>query len=147
MLVVMHPVLQLFVFWASAFATLCISVVLLKIYSDFIDSDMTLNGMRAELVTAGAASLVEAGSVWTVLAFIPSAVRALILPVLIVGLIYKLTHVETWSRYDVLLLLGFQAVIAGSAAALVLGHFLTAFALVGGLAVCLVIMAAVVRSL
>jgi hypothetical protein len=143
----MHTLLQLLVFWTSAFATLCISVVLLDIYSDLIDSDMTLNGIRAELVTAGAASLVEAGSVWTVLTFIPSAARALILPALIVGLIYKLTHLETWTRYDVLLLLGFQAVIAGSAGALVFGHFLTAFALVGAMAVCLTIMAAIIKTL
>jgi len=81
----MHPALQLLVFWASAFVTLYISVVLLNIYADFIDSDMTLNGIRAELLTAGAASLVEAGSVWTVLTFIPSAARAVILPVLILG--------------------------------------------------------------
>jgi hypothetical protein len=142
----MHPAFQLLLFWASAFATLSIAVVLLNIYSDVIDSDMTLNSVRAELVTAVAASLVEAGSVWAVLTFIPSAVRALVVPALVVGLIYKLTHVETWSRYDVLLLMGFQAVLAGSAAALVLGHFLTAFALVAALALCLAIMAAIVRS-
>jgi hypothetical protein len=108
---------------------------------------ITLNSVRAELVTAGAASLVEAGSVWVVLTFIPSAGRALIIPALIVGLIYKLTHLETWSRYDVLLLMGFQVVIAGSAAALVFGHFLTALALVGALTICLAIMAAIMRSL
>jgi hypothetical protein len=143
----MHIMLQLLLFWALAFGTLCVALVLTNIYSSVIDSDLSLHSIGKEGVIAGIASLVEAASVWAVLAFLPAASRALIIPALVVALIYKVSHLEDWSRYDIFLLMGFQAVIACSGAALFSGHFQLAIAIVGAFAVCLTIIAVMIRSL
>lgn len=119
----MHTALHLFGFWAAAFATLGAALVLLNIFDGIIGNDLILRTVGQEAVIAGIASLVEGGSLWLVVTFVPGGGRALIVPVLIVGLIYKIGHLEDWSRYDVLMLMMFQAVIAGCALALVFGQF------------------------
>lgn len=143
----MHAVMQLLMFWSLAFISLCIAITLLNVYSNVIDSDFSLHSLGKEIAIAGTASLVEAASVWAVLSFVPSASRALILPAVVVALIYKISHYEDWSRYDVLLLLLFQVVITCSGVALFTGHFATAIFLIGGVAIFLGIMAAIIRSL
>jgi hypothetical protein len=143
----MHAVLQLLLFWALAFVSLCMAVALLNVYSNVIDSDLTLHSAGKEAAIAGTASLIEAASLWAVLTFIPNAARALIIPALIVALIYKVSHLEDWSRYDLFLLLLFQLVIGCSGAAVFSGHVQLAIAIVGVCAVCLTIMAGIIRSL
>jgi hypothetical protein len=119
----MHAVLQLVLFWTLAFTTLVVALVLLNVYYAFIGNDLTLRSVGQEAFIAAVASLVEAGSIWLVFSFTPAAARALFIPALIVAIIYKCAHLEDWSRYDILLFLVFQIVIAWSVALLFSGNF------------------------
>jgi hypothetical protein len=110
----MHQAIQFCVFWALAFATLGLALVLLNVYYSAIGNDMVLRSIGQEAAIACMASLAEAAGLWMVARFGPGWVRALFVPALIVGVIYKAAHLEDWSRYDVALLLVFQVVIAGS---------------------------------
>jgi hypothetical protein len=122
----MHAAIVLAVFWALAFATLCAAVYLLALFDGLIENDLELHSLGKEAAIAGMASFIEAVSIWLILLFVPGALRAMIFPALIVALIYKVAHLEDWSRYDILLLLIFQVVIGCLGASLVTGHFGTA---------------------
>jgi len=143
----MHATIQLVAYWAVAFLTLGLAVVLLNIYFGIIGNDLELRSVGAEAAIVGVASLVEAASFWVVISFIPLAARALVVPVIIVALIYKIAHLEDWSRYDVFMLLIFQGVIGCFGVSLIFGHFQTAVIILGGFAVVLVIIASVAKSL
>lgn len=143
----MHAAIQLFAYWAISFLTLGIAVAFLNFFSGLIGNDLVLRSFGAEAAVAGAASLVEAASIWLVASFVPSAARALIIPALIVALLYKMTHLEDWSRYDVLMLLGCQIVIAWFGVSLAFGHFQTAIIILAGFAVVLAVFASFARSL
>src|SRR2546428_35130 len=127
----MHSAIQLFVFWALAFVTLSAALALLNIYYGLIGSDLTLRSLGQEAVLAGIASMIEGASVWLVVSLVPAAIRALFIPALVVAIIYKISHLEDWSRYDILLLLLFQVVIGCSGALLFFGHFQTALIILG----------------
>jgi hypothetical protein len=118
----MHTAMHLFLFWGIGFATLLIALLLTNIYCTLIANDLTLRSTGQEAVIAAIASLVEGGSVWAVLAYAPGAGRALFIPALVVAIIYKCSHLEDWSYYDVSLLLAFQLIIAWSGALLLSGH-------------------------
>jgi hypothetical protein len=143
----MHTAIQLVGFWAVAFLTLCVALVLLNIFDGIIGNDLTLDSLGKEALIAGIASLVEGGSVWLVVSYVPSAGRALIVPALIVALIYKVGHLEDWSRYDVMMLLMFQAVIAGIGLALVFGQFQLAVIILLVFAFALALIAGFARGL
>lgn len=143
----MHATLQFFEFWALAFATLSTALVLLNLYDNLIGNDLVLLSVGQETLIAGAASLVEGTSLWLVLTFLPMASRALIFPALIVAFIYKLSHLEDWSRYDVLMLLLFQIVIGAFGGFLLAGRFQTALVILLIFAVLLTLVAALVRNL
>jgi hypothetical protein len=119
----MHAAIQFFIFWALAFATLVVALVLLNVYYALIGNDLNLRGVRQEALIAAIASLVEGGSVWLVLSFARTAARALFIPALIVAIIYKGSHLEDWSRNDTVLFLVFQIVIAWTIALLYSGNF------------------------
>ena len=127
----MQAALYFFGLWALAFVTLCAALVLLNIFGGIIGNDLILNSLGKELVMATIASLIEGGSLWLVITFVPTAARALVVPALIVALIYKIGHLEDWSRYDILLFLMFQIVIGCSGAFCYFGHFQTAIIIVG----------------
>lgn len=143
----MHIAMHLLGFWAIAFATLAAALVLLNIFDGLIGNDLILHSAGKEAVIAGFASLVEGGSLWLVVSFVPSAVRALIIPAIIVALIYKLGHLEDWSRYDVSMLLLFQGVLVGIALCLFFGQFLTALVVVLVFVFALAVIAGFVRGL
>jgi hypothetical protein len=113
--------------WALALVTLCMALVLLNIFFSLIDNELTFHSLGKEAAIAAIASFIEGASVWVVITFIPFGARALFIPALIVGILYKVTHLEDWSRYEIILLLLFQAVIAAFGASLVFGHFHVAF--------------------
>lgn len=142
-----HTAIHLSGFWAAAFVTLSVALVLLNIFDGIIGNDLTLRSAGQEAIIAGIASLVEGGSLWLVVTFVPAGGRALIVPALIVGFIYKIGHLEDWSRYDVLMLLMFQAVIAGCALALVFGQFQMAFIVLLVFAFALALIAGFARGL
>ena len=79
--------------------------------------------------------------------FIPAASRALIIPVIIVALIYKIGHFEDWSKFDVFLLLAFQVAISFLAASLLGGHFQTAVIILVVFAGILAVIAGFMRNL
>ena len=143
----MHIAMNLLGFWAIAFATLAAALVLLNIFDGLIGNDLILHSAGKEAVIAGFASLVEGGSLWLVVSFVPSAVRALIIPAIIVALIYKVGHLEDWSRYDVSMLLLFQGVLVGIALCLFFGQFLTALVVVLVFVFALAVIAGFVRGL
>lgn len=73
--------------------------------------------------------------------------RALIVPAIVVAIIYRLAHLVEWSRYDVFMLLMFQAVIAGFGGSLLVGQFQTAFIILLVFAFALAVIAGFVRGL
>jgi hypothetical protein len=143
----MHAAIQFSVFWALAFLSLCTALVLLNIFYGLIGDGLDLLNLGKEAVIAGIASLVEAASLWLVVAFVPAAARAMIIPAIIVALIYKVAHFEDWSRYEILLLLMFQVVIGCLGVSLFFGHFQTAIIISVGFAAVLAIIAGFARSL
>ena len=143
----MHSAIQLLIFWTLAFLTLCTALVLLNIFYNLIGDGLELLSLGKDIAIAGVASLVEAACLWLVMAFVPAASRAMIIPVIIVALIYKVAHHEDWSRYEILLLLMFQVVIGCLGASLIFGHFETAIIILAGFGIVLAVIAAFARSL
>jgi hypothetical protein len=97
-----------------------------------------------ESVIAGVASLVEAIGLWLIITYAHGTpaiiiICLLIMPGLIVGLIYKIGHLEDWSHYEIICLLFFQLIVSLIGAGLLTGHFAmaitTAVIFVGVLAI------------
>jgi hypothetical protein len=143
----MHPVIQFFVFWALAFVSLCAALVLLAIYYSLIGNDLTLRSLGQEAIIAGIASLIEGGSVWLVFTYVPAGARALFIPALAVAVLYKLSHLEDWSRYDVALFLVFQFVITSSGVSLFFGHVQSALIILAVFGAILAVVASISKSL
>jgi hypothetical protein len=142
----MHIAIHLLGFWAVAFVTLCAAVALLDIFCGLINFDFTLHSLGREIAIAAIASFVEGGSLWAVLTFLPAAARALIIPALIVGVIYKVSHLEDWNRYDIAALLLFQFFIGCFGATLLLGYFGTAIIILVVFAAILSLIAVIAKS-
>jgi len=124
----MHAAIQFSLFWALAFVTLCAAVALLNLFYGLIDNDLELHNLGKEAAIAGLASLVEGGSIWLVVCLIPAAqrpvaFRALIIPLLAVGLIYRVAHLVNWRNGDVLYLMLFQFAVSYVVVFLLTGHF------------------------
>jgi len=143
----MHAAIQLSVFWVLAFLSLVTALVLLNLFYNLMGDGLELLGIGKELAIAGIASLVEASSLWLVVAFVPNAGRAMIFPALIVAVIYKVAHLEDWGRFEVLLLLVFQVVIGCLGVALFFGQFQTAIFILVVFAAVLAVIAGISRSL
>ena len=148
----MHAAIELLIFWASAFVTLGAALALLSVFSALIENDLELGSLGKEAVIAVIASFVEAAGVWLVVLAVPAefrprAVYALFVPAIIVAVIYKISHLEDWSRYESLFLLIFQVFIGAIGASFVMGQFLTAVSLLGIFIVALAAVIAFARSL
>ena len=148
----MHAAIELAAFWSVAFLTLCLAVVLLSVFGNVIESDMELLSLGKEAVIAGMASLIEAASVWLIVLFISpayrgGALRAMIVPLIIVALIYKIAHLESWSVFEAGLLLAFQVAIGCLIASLISGHFLAAIMVVAVCGIILAVVASFAKSL
>jgi hypothetical protein len=137
---------QLIIIWAFAFVTLAAAVALLRVYYGLIGKDLILRSLGQEAALAGIASMIEAGSVWSVVTFVPTAAQALFIPMLLVAILYKVCHLEDWSRYDILFLLVFQMFIGFVGTSLFSGHFQTALILVLAFGGALALLANIVRS-
>lgn len=142
----MHSLNQLLLIWALAFATLATALVLLNIFCSLIGCGLELLGFAKETAVAGLASLVEATALWLLISFAPGAGIAMIIPALIVVSIYKITHVESWNRFELILLLLFQLTAGAVGGCLVTGNFRSAMAIVIGLAVILLLIALVAKG-
>jgi hypothetical protein len=119
-----HIALKILELWVLAFLTLALALTVLNIVWAVIDYDLALHSFGKELFIA---ALAEGASVAVVIIFIPTAVRALFIPAIVVALIYKIAHFEDWSRYEVILLLAFQLIIIGFSLCLWAGFFGMAF--------------------
>jgi hypothetical protein len=144
---IMHAIFHILEFWALAFVSLCMTLVLLNIFWDLIDQDLCLKTLGKEATIAAIASFIEAISFWLLLSLGPAAIRAMIIPGLIIGLIYKIAHLEDWTRYEIICLLFFQLIISLIGAALLTGHFAMAISIVIIFAVALAVVAAFVKGL
>jgi hypothetical protein len=71
----------------------------------------------------------------------------MLIPFLIVGLIYKISHLEDWSHYEIICLVLFQLIVVAIGASLFLGNFAAAFGIFIVFAVVLAIIAAFIRGL
>jgi uncharacterized membrane protein len=143
----MQSALHILEFWALAFVTLCLALLLLAIFFALIENDITLHSLGKEAAIAAVAALIEGASVWVVVTFIPQGGRALFIPALIVGIIYKVTHLEDWSRYEIIALLLFQLVIAAFGTCLLFGHFPAAFTILAVFFICLAVTIGFMRGL
>ena len=143
----MQSALHILEFWALAFVTLCLALLLLNIFFALSENDLTMHSPGKEAAIAAVAALIEGAGVWVVVTFIPLGGRALFGPALIVGLIYKVTHLEDWSHYEIFSLLLFQLVISAFGACLFFGHFPAAFGILTIFAICLAITVAFMRRL
>ena len=148
----MQSALHIFELWGLAFVTLGLALLLLAVFFALIENDLSLHSLGKEVAIAAVAALIEGASVWVVVAFVPPAYvaiagRALFIPALVVAVIYKLTHLEDWSRYELFALLLFQLVIAGFGACLLFGHFASAFTILTVFFICLAVTVAFMRGL
>ena len=139
-------------FWALAIVTLCLTLLLLAVFFALIENDLTLHSLGKEAAIAAVAALIEGVSVWAVVTIVPQAYvatagRALFIPAIIVGIIYKVTHLEDWSHYEILALLLFQLVIATFGACLLFGHFAAAFTILVVFSICLAVTVAFMKGL
>jgi len=149
---VMHAAIELASFWTVAFLTLAVAVVLLSIFGDVIESDLELLSLGKEAVIAGIASLIEATGIWLIVLFVPAmsrglALRAMIIPVITVALIYKMAHLESWSVHEAGLLIAFQVGLICLVASLISGHFLSAIMVVAVIGIVLAVIASFAKSL
>jgi hypothetical protein len=148
----MHAAILLFAFWAVAFVSLCSAVALMGIFYSLIDDDLGLHSLGKEAVVAGIASFIEGAVVWLVVLFIPVAsralgLRAMIIPAIVVALIYKIAHLEDWSRFEAVFLLLFQVVIGCLVTSLIFGRFEAAIFIAVGFVAALAIIAGCARNL
>jgi len=142
----MHAALHILEFWALAFVSLSITLVLLNVFWDLIRQDFCLKTLGKEAIIAGIASFVEAISLWLLLPLGPMGMRGMIIPALIVGLIYKVAHFEDWNRIEIICLLMFQLMISLMGAYLLTAHFAMAITTAIIFAVALAIIVGLIRS-
>jgi hypothetical protein len=148
----MHVLLQMALIWSSSFLTLGAAIVLLSVFGSVIGNDLELKSIGQEALLATIASLIEAVFVLLLLTLLPpasrlTAARAMIIPLLMVGLIYQLVHCEEWNRSDAPLLLLFQVAIASFFGCLFAAQFQMALTIVIGLGLFLALFAVFARSL
>ena len=148
----MHAAIELAAFWAVAFLTLCVAVTLLSIFCGVIESDMELLSLGKEVAVAGIASLIEAATIWLIVLFIPAmyrglALRAMIIPLIIVALIYRVAHLESWSVFEAGLLLAFQVAMGCLIASVISGYFMAAIMVVVTFGIILAVVAGFAKSL
>lgn len=143
----MHPAFILVGFWALAFISLCLALLLMNIYANLIDYDFMLHSLGKEAILAGICSLIEAASIWAVATYLPGAARALIVPAMVVFVIYLLAHFEDWNKYDPGLVLLFQLVIGLVAMCLFGGHLGAAVIIVIVFAGALAVIGAIAKAL
>jgi len=136
-----------FGYWAAAFVTLCLGLVLLSVFYRLIDSELGLHGLGKEAAIAGVASFFQGLGAWLIFTYAPGAGRAMLIPGLIVAIIYKLGHLTDWSGYEMGGIFLFQMVLWGVGALLFSGEFKIALALLLAFGIGLSIVASIAKSL
>src|SRR5258706_12903956 len=123
---------QFFQYWALAFGTLCVALLLLSVFYRLIDSDLDLHSLRKEAVIAGIASAVQGAGFWVSASlFHAQPFHRLVIPGAIVGIIYWLSHLEEWNGYEIGGIAFFQAAILSTGLCLIGGQFKLAVIILG----------------
>jgi hypothetical protein len=143
----MQIALQLLLLWALAFLTLVGALILLNVYYGLIDNDLTLRSLPQEAALAAVASLLEAGSVWLVIVYVPAAGRALIIPAVMVAMLYRVFHLEDWTNHDAVILFLLQIVIVAIGFFVLTGHVSVAILILVIVVGALALVGSIVRSL
>jgi len=143
----MHIALHFLIFWALAFMSLGLAILLLNIFWNLIEQDLDLKDLSREAITAVGASMIEAIGLILLIPLGARGLQAMLIPFLIVGLIYKISHLEDWSHYEIICLVLFQLIIVAIGASLCLGNFAAAFGIFIVFAVALAVVAAFVKGL
>jgi len=148
----MHAAIEFAAFWAFALVTLGLAVILLNLFGNLLENDLELLPPGREALLAAFASLIEAAGVWLIVEFIPVlyralALRAMILPILLVALIYKLMHLESWGVFEAGLLLAFQVTVGFIIASLMFGHYQAAITFIAVFGIILALIANILRNL
>ncbi len=127
--------------------SLGLAILLLNIFWNLIEQDLDLKDLSREAIIAGVASMIEAVGLTLLIPLGARGLQAMLVPFLIVGLIYKISHLEDWSHYEIICLLLFQLIIVAIVASLCLGNFTAAFGIFIVFAVALAVVAAFVKGL
>ncbi|HVU07803.1 MAG TPA: hypothetical protein VHG89_04585 [Verrucomicrobiae bacterium] len=143
----MHIALHIFIFWGLAFVSLGLAILLLNIFWNLIEQDLDLKDLTREAIIAGVASMIEAVGLVLLIPLGAKGLQAMLVPFLIVGLIYKISHLEDWSHYEIICLLLFQLIIVAVGVNLFLGNFAAAFGILIVFAIVLAIIVAFIRGL
>jgi hypothetical protein len=124
-----------------------LAILLLNIFWNLIEQDLDLKDLSREAIIAGGASMIEAIGLTLLIPLGARGLQAMLIPFLIVGLIYKISHLEDWSHYEIICLLLFQLIIVAIGASLFLGNFTATFGILITFAIVLAIIVAFVRGL
>ena len=144
----MAPATDFLKFWALAFVTLSLALILLSIFYRLIDSDLGLDGFRKEAAIAVIASAVQAAGFWFSASLFPGdPFRNLLLPELIIAIIYYLTHLKDWSGLEIGGILFFQSIIITTAFFLAAGQLKLVAITLAVFAASLAIIASIAKSL
>jgi hypothetical protein len=144
----MHLAFEFLLYWVLAFFSLCAALVLLSIFDSLIEGDLELHSLGKEAAIAGFASLIESAGLWVILRFVGAmGLRAMIVPILMVMLLYKIAHLTDWGSFDAIFLLVFQIFFCCLIGTLITGHFAAAILMTVALVICLAIVASFANSL
>lgn len=135
-------------YWALAFVTLGMALVLLSLFYRFLECDLNLHGFWKEAVIAAIASAVQgAGYSFSASLFNGDPFRRLVIPEAMLAIIYWLALLEDWSGYEIGGIAYFQAAILVAGLTLVTGQFKFGIIMLALFAGGLAIIASIAKSL
>ena len=129
---------QFFGYWALAFVSVGMALVLLSLFYRFLECDLNLHGFWKEAVIAAVASAVQGAGFW----FSASLFHGDML-----AIIYWLAHLEDWSGYEIGGIAYSQAAILVAGLILVTGQFKFGIIMLALFAGGLAIIASIAKSL
>ena len=139
---------QFFQFWALAFVTLSVALMVLSAFCRFVDPDLELLGPTREGIVALVASAAQGGGYWFSASLFPGhPFHRMVIPGMIVAIIYWLTHLEEWSGYEIGGIAYFQGAILSVGLLLVHGEYQLAILISAAFMVGLAIIAGIAKSL
>jgi len=139
---------QFLQYWALAFGSLCVALLLVSLFYRLIDFDFGFHSLGKEAVIAGIASAVQGAGFWfSASLFHGQPFRRLVIPGIIVYFIYFLSHLEDWSGYEVGAIAFFQMAVLIIGACLLGGKFELAGIISAACVLGLGVIASIARSL
>lgn len=147
-----HAASHFLLFWFFAFATLMFAVFLLSLFTNLMDNQIELLTVKSEFLIAASVSLLEGGGLWLISWLVapaarPMAMRAMIIPLFMAALIYKIAHLEDWGKFEVIFLFLLQLFVAVIAACLIAAQFTAAFAMLAAMAFAVFLLVSFARTL